>query len=224
MIIKKAYKYRLYPNEEQRVLFDKTFGCVRVIWNACVDAFNACDTENGVKPKAVGKKELIEDKPWLNEVSASTLQQKQRDFTEFVRQYFNERRKIKLGEPQFQNKHQDQSFRLPNRKFNLEDNRLRLEKIGWVKVVVDRPIPDNARLLSCTVSKDRSGRYFASILVEEEQYHKPRTGKTVGVDLGIKTLATLSDGTIIENPPFPSREPSEVKKGSTESFKEAKRK
>ena len=201
-MIKKAYKYRLYPNGGQRVMLDKTFGCVRVVWNACVDAFNACDTENGVKPKSVGKKELIDDKPWLDEVSAATLQQKQRDFTEFVRQYFNERRKIKLGEPQFQNKHQDQSFRLPNQKFNLNGNRLRLERIGWVKVVVDRPISDNARILSCTVSRDRSGRYFASILVEEERYHKPRTGKTVGVDLGIKTLATLSDGTIIENPHF----------------------
>lgn len=201
-MIKKAYKYRLHPNGGQRVMLDKTFGCVRVVWNACVDAFNACDTENGVKPKAVGKKELIDDKPWLDEVSAATLQQKQRDFTEFVRQYFNDRRKIKLGEPQFQNKHQDQSFRLPNQKFNLNGNRLRLERIGWVKVVVDRPIPDNARILSCTVSRDRSGRYFASILVEEERYHKPRTGKTIGVDLGIKTLATLSDGTIIENPHF----------------------
>lgn len=201
-MIKKAYKYRIYPNKSQEVMLLRTFGCVRVVWNACVDAFNACDTENGVKPKSVGKKELIEDKPWLNEVSASTLQQKQRDFTEFVRQYFNEKRKIKLGEPQFQNKHQDQSFRLPNRKFNLNGNRLRLEKIGWVKVVVDRLIPDNARLLSCTVSKDRSGRYFASILVEEEQYYKSRTGKTVGVDLGVKTLATLSDGTIVKNPHF----------------------
>lgn len=61
---------------------------------------------------------------------------------------------------------------------------------------------DNARFISCTVSKNRAGQYFVSVLVETEQCYKQKTGKTVGVDLGIKTLATLSDGIAVENSHF----------------------
>lgn len=202
MIIKRAYKYRIYPTKSQEELLSKAFGCVRVIWNACVDSFNRHDKESETRPKSVSKKDLINNKPWLNEVSAAILQQKQRDFLEFSNQYFNKRRKEKLGEPKFKNKHGQQSFRLPEKKFSLKGNRVRLEKIGWIKAVIDRNIPENSKLVSCTVSKNRSGQYFASILVETEKVYKPRTGKSVGVDLGIKTLATLSDGIIVENPNF----------------------
>lgn len=130
------------------------------------------------------------------------MQQKQRDFIEFSKQYFNKNRKEKFGEPNYKNKHGDQSFRLPFPKFKVVDNKVRIEKIGWIRIVIDRKILDNARFISCTVSKNRAGQYFVSVLVEAEQYHKQKTGKTVGVDLGIKTLATLSDGIIVENPHF----------------------
>lgn len=109
------------------------------------------------------KSDLVIEKPWLNEVSAATLQQKQRDFIEFSRQYFNNNRKEKLGRPNYKNKHDNQSFRLPFPKFKITDNKIRIEKIGWVKIVIDREIPDNARFISCTVSKNRSGQYFVSV-------------------------------------------------------------
>jgi len=100
------------------------------------------------------------------------------------------------------NKHDNQSFRLPFPKFKITNNKIRIEKIGWVKIVIDRGVPDNARFISCTVSKNRAGQYFVSVLVETEQCYKQKTSKTVGVDLGIKTLATLSDGIAVENPHF----------------------
>lgn len=203
MIIQRAYKYRIYPTKSQEELLSKAFGCVRVIWNACVDSFNRHDKESETRPKLVSKKDLIGDKPWLNEVSASILQQKQRDFLEFSSQYFNKRRKEKLGEPKLKNKHGYQSFRLPDTtRYSLKGNKIRLEKIGWIRAVIDRKIPENSELKSCTISKNRSGQYFASILVETEKVYKSRTGKSVGVDLGIKTLATMSDGVIVENPNF----------------------
>lgn len=192
-LIRCSYKYRMYPNKTQEELLAKTFGCVRVIWNACVDSFNSYDKETNPNPKFPTKSDLVIEKPWLNEVSAATLQQKQRDFIEFSRQYFNKNRKEKLGKPNYKNKHDNQSFRLPFPKFKITNNKIRIEKIGWVKIVIDRKIPDNARFISCTVSKNRSGQYFVSVLVETEQCYKHKTGKTVGVDLGIKTLATLSD-------------------------------
>lgn len=192
-LIKRSYKYRMYPNKTQEELLAKTFGCVRVIWNACVDSFNSYDKETNPNPKFPTKSDLVIEKLWLNEVSAATLQQKQRDFIEFSKQYFNKNRKEKIGKPNYKNKHDNQSFRLPFPKFKITDNKIRIEKIGWVKIVIDREIPDNARFISCTVSKNRAGQYFVSVLVETEQCYKQKTGKTVGVDLGIKTLATLSD-------------------------------
>ena len=97
----------------------------------------------------------------------------------------------KLGRPNFKNKHGNQSFRLPSPKFKISENKVRLEKIGWIKISIDRNIPDNSRLISCTVSMNRSGQFFISILVETEQYNKLKTGKTIGIDLGIKTLVTF---------------------------------
>lgn len=201
------YEYKtnsksMYPNKTQEELLAKTFGCVRVVWNACVDSFNSYDKETNPNPKFPTKSDLVIEKPWLNEVSAATLQQKQRDFIEFSRQYFNKNRKEKLGKPNYKNKHDNQSFRLPFPKFKITNNKIRIEKIGWVKIVIDRGVPDNARFISCTVSKNRAGQYFVSVLVETEQCYKQKTSKTVGVDLGIKTLATLSDGIAVENPHF----------------------
>jgi putative transposase len=103
-LIKRSYKYRMYPNKTQEELLAKTFGCVRVIWNACVDSFNSYDKETNPNPKFPTKSDLVIEKPWLNEVSAATLQQKQRDFIEFSRQYFNKNRKEKLGKPNYKNK------------------------------------------------------------------------------------------------------------------------
>ena len=202
MKIHKSYIFRMYPNHTQEVLLAKTFGCVRFIWNKCVETFESYDKVKNPNPKTPTKKDLEYEFPWLNEVSAASLQQKARDFEEFKKQYFNKDRKKKIEEPNYKSKKSKQSFRLPNQKFKLSDNKIRLEKIGWVKIVMDRSIPENAKFLSCTVSKNKSGQYFVSILVEEEMVYKNKTGKTVGVDLGIKELATLSDGKVFHNPKF----------------------
>ena len=202
MKIHKSYIFRMYPNHTQEVLLAKTFGCVRFIWNKCVETFESYDSVKNPNPKTPTKKDLESEFHWLKEVSAATLQQKTRDFEEFKKQYFNKDRKKKIEEPNYKSKKSKQSFRLPNPKFKLSDDKIRLEKIGWVKIVMDRSIPENAKFLSCTVSKNKSGQYFVSILVEEEMVYKNKTGKTVGVDLGIKELATLSDGKVFHNPKF----------------------
>lgn len=75
----------------------------------------------------------------------------------------------------FKNKHDNQSFRLPFPKFKIADNKIRIEKIGWVKIVIDRKIPDNACFISCTVSKNRAGQYFVSVLVETENRQNSRS-------------------------------------------------
>lgn len=208
----KAFKYRIYPNKSQKVLLSKTFGCIRVIWNANVESFNSYDKDSNPKPKIIIKSDLIIDKPWLNEISAAAIQQKIRDFQEITNQFFSKTRKKEIGRPSFKKKSGNQSYRLPNQKFSLKDNKIRLEKIGWVKISIDRNIPDNSKMLSCTISMNCCGQYFVSILVDVVIPNKGKTGKSVGIDLGLKSFATLSDGVVIDNIKFFREKQSEIAK------------
>lgn len=218
----KAFKYRIYPDKSQKELFSRTFGCVRIIWNANVESFNSYDKENNPKPKLITKQDLVADKPWLNEVSAAALQQKTRDFQDTVKQFFSKTRKKKINRPCFKRKDGSQSYRLPNPKFSIRNDRIRLEKIGLVKMVVDRVIPDNSKVLSCTISKNCCGQYFVSILVDIDIPHKDKTGKSVGVDLGLKSFATLSDGTVVDNIKFFREKQSEIAKVQRYSSRKVK--
>ena len=207
----KAYKYRIYPSKEQEVLFAKTFGCVRFVWNKLVENFN--DKENDV----VLNEKTLKDNPefsFLKEVSAATLQQKRVDFYEFKKQYFNKKRKVKLGRPKFKKKSKRQAFRLPNQKFVLDQEKslVRLEKIGFVKIVLDRTIPEEAIYKNITISKTKTGKYFASILVEQELKPIPSSGKVVGIDLGLKDLMTLSNGQVVSNKKWFRKNQSKLKK------------
>lgn len=209
MIKNVAYKYRIYPDKEQESNLHNTFGCVRFIWNKNVETFNLYTKENPVEFKTSTK--LRKDFEFLQNVSAGALQQKEMDFNQFKSQYFNKKRKKKLGRPQFKNKFNDQSYRLPNQKFYIVDNLIWLEKIGKVKIVIDRYIPKDAKLISCTVSRNKVNQYFVSICVEQDVIPKyNKTGNSIGIDLGIKTLLTLSDGTKIENPKYFSKNQTKI--------------
>jgi len=206
----KAYKYRIYPTKEQEVLLAKAFGCCRFVWNKLVENFN-----NGGKEKVTNK--TLKDNPeyeFLNEVSASVIQQKYRDFEEFKKQFFNKKRKIKLGRPKFKKKSNRQSFRLLNDRYkiNKKIDKVRVEKIGWIKIVLDRNIPDDVEFKSATVSKTPTGKYYISIIVEYNPNPMPSTGKVVGIDLGLKDLMTLSNGQVINNSRWFRENQSKLKK------------
>ena len=198
----KAFKFRIYPTQEQEVLLNKTFGCCRFVWNKHVEGFNSW-TPAFIPEKLTYK--IIKDNPeysWLNEVSAAALQSKDNDFREFKNQYFNKNRKKKLSKPKFKKKGNRESYSLPNQKFTLdqEQSLIRLEKIGWVPVVLDRIISTDVNYRSVTVSKVPSGKFFVSILVQINIEPKPLTGKMVGIDLGLNDLFILSNGEKINNP------------------------
>jgi putative transposase len=154
-MILRAFKYRIYPTQQQEVLLNKTFGCVRVIWNNNVELFNKYNKNLTEQEKALTTTELRKQFDWLKEVSAAALQQKEIDFKTFKKNYFSKTRKKKIGRPTFKSKNNNQSFRLPNQKFSLKDSCIRLEKIGKVKIVIDREIPINSKLMSVTVSKNK---------------------------------------------------------------------
>ena len=208
----KAYKFRLYPNKSQEILLNKTFGCVRYAWNQNVATFLTYNKETNLKPIFKTSTELRNEIDWMTEVSAAAIQQKEIDFKEFKKQLFNTKRKSKLGFPKFKKKSNRQSYRLPNQKFKVVDNKIQLEKIGKVKFVQDRNFPEEFKFLSVTISKNPSREYYISILIEQEINHKPKTNKDVGIDIGIKTFSTQSDNIEIDNPKYFSKSQAKLKR------------
>jgi len=195
----KSYKYKIYPSSRQKILFAKTFGCVRFLWNQSVEAFDKKETRKS-------STQLRHEFEWMKEVSAAAIQQKELDFKATLEQKFSKSRKTKLGNLNFKSRRDKQSYRLPNQKFelNFETSKIRLEKIGWVKVVIDRTF--EGRTLSATISKDSVGDYFVSVLVEEVIPPKPKTNRSVGIDVGLKALITTSDGLQVLGLPDNQRE------------------
>ena len=203
----------MYPNHTQQVLLAKTFGCVRYAWNQMVAAFNSYDKESNPKPEYKSSTVLRNEIEWMREVSAAAIQQKEIDFKEYKNQKFNKEHKGKpVGRPTFKRKSNAQHYRLPNQKFSLRDDSIRLEKIGWVEIVIDRPIPEGSKFMSVTISSTPSGQYFASVVVEQEIQHLPKTNKTIGIDVGLKTFITRSDGETVANPRFFRESQAEVAK------------
>ena len=150
----------------------------------------------------------------MKNVSAASLQQKRIDFESTKKQFFNKNRKIKIGRMKFKSKRNRQSFRLPNQKFYLDQNNslIQLEKIGKIKIILDREIPENTNYRSVTISKYPSGKIYASILVQINSNLKSLTGNMVGIDLGLKDLFILSNGQVINNPKFFRENQTELKK------------
>lgn len=197
----KSYKYRIYPNVKQRVSLAKTFGCVRVYWNNLVASFNSYDQEINPRPLYKTSKEIRSEFEWMKDISASALQQKYRDFDQTKKRHFNKTRKTKIGRMSFKKKSNSQSFRLPNQKFYIKENKIQIEKVGKIQIIIDREIPKEAKLLSTTISKTPSNQYFVSINFEIDQPIKIKeSNENVGIDLGVSAIATLSNGIQFANP------------------------
>jgi len=208
----KAYKYRLYPNKTQEELLNKTFGCCRYFWNNCVATFNSYDKELNPKPTFKTVKELREETGWMKEVSHDSVASKENDFKEFKKQFFSKDRKKSINRPNFKKKGEGQSFRLDKKYVQVKDNQTHISKIGWVKFIEHNPLPEGSQIRNATYSKDNLGHYYISILVETEIKQLPKTNKSVGIDVGLKEFATLSDGTVIHNPQYFRENQSKLKK------------
>ena len=192
----KAYKFRMYPSATQREVLSKTFGGIRVVWNTRVAQFNNYNFEGPLSAShycqsLVDLKKVL---PYLQEVSAAALQQVDLDWIKTKAQYFSKDRAKKLGRPKFKKKFGRQSYRLDGRRVGIRGTKVRIEKVGLVKLVPDRALPDLAVIKSATISKEVTGDYYISFLCEVPQTLLPKTGKSVGIDLGLIDLFVTSDG------------------------------
>lgn len=180
----------------------KTFGCVRFVWNQRVAQFLDWKPDEPVK-KEPTIKEMKADFPWLAEVPYNALDQKYQDWRKTKHQYFSKTRKKKLGKPAFKKRGNRESFRMmvSTGAVKFKDDGIHASKLGKLKLKgfdLNNLALDTCK--SITISKNPSGKYFVSILVREEVELKERTGKAIGIDLGLKDLFILSNGISISNP------------------------
>ena len=199
-IRQKSYKFRLYPNEEQKQLFSKTFGCSRAIWNMMLaDKIKYYeDTKETLhNTPAQYKKEFA----WLREVDSLALTNVQLNLQKAYKNFF----RSGFGFPKFKKKSHRQSYKTNNQKgtIALENGYVKLPKVGWVKVKAHRQI--NGVIKSATISMTPTGKYHISILCETEITPLSKTNSSVGVDLGISNFAILSTGEKIGNKRFLSK-------------------
>ena len=196
-IRQKAYKFRLYPNEEQKQLFAKTFGCSRAIWNMMLadKIKHYADTKKtSHNTPAQYKKEF----PWLREVDSLALANVQLNLQKAYKNFFQSG----FGFPKFKKKSHAQSYKTNSQRGSvaLENGRIKLPKIGRVKLKMHRQI--NGIIKSATISMTPTGKYYVSILCETEIAPLPKTNSSVGIDLGLENFAILSTGEKIDNRRF----------------------
>lgn len=197
MIKQKSYKFRLYPNLEQRILFEKTFGCSRFIWNQMLADKIAHYEETGETLKNTPA-QYKSQFPWLKEVDSLALANVQLNLNKAYKSFFQSG----FGFPRFKSKKTTQSYKTNSQKglIAISDGKVKLPKVGWVKVKAHRQ--PKGLIKSATISKTAAGKYFISILCEEEIVPLPKTNSNLGIDLGLENFAILSTGEKIENPRF----------------------
>ncbi len=184
---------RFYPTKEQEEIINKTFGCVRFVYNSVLrwrmDAYYNDGVSVGYLESSKCIQVLKQDNPWLGEVSFVALQQSVRNQQSAYKNFFDKR----AGYPKFKKKKNRQSFRLVGTAVRWDGNNLRIPKTDVplkIRWSYDKP----ESISSLTISRDPSGRYFVSLTTEFEPDVLPPTDSMIGVDLGVKDVIATSDG------------------------------
>ena len=200
----KAYKYRIYPNNEQKVRIAKTFGCCRFVYNQTL-AYRKETYEK--ERKSVSKtdcnnycnRELKKEYEWLKEVDKFALTNAVYNMDTAYQKFFKEH----AGYPKFKSKHDSHksyttNFTNGNITVDFENGKVKLPKLKEVKAKLHRNF--SGQIKSATVSQMPSGKYYVSLLVETEHEELQHTNHNTGLDLGIKDLCITSEGKKYENP------------------------
>lgn len=237
----KGYKFRMYPNEEQKVLINKTFGCVRFIYNEMLEnerfhykseierikseleKLNLSEKEFEKELELRRKKirrlketpatyKKIKGLEFLKEVDSLALCNAQINLDAAYNNFF----KSHFGKPQFKSKHKSRATyttNFTNNNISLEKDFIKLPKLGSVKLKQHRPIPKGYILKSATVSKAPSGKYFVSVLFEyESQIQKIKPIKFLGLDYSMGELFRDSEGNSPNYPKFYRKSECKLKK------------
>ena len=213
----KAYKYRLHPNNEQITFFEKSFGCVRFVYNWSLNQRIEAYQKDGTRISWVDSCKRLtelkkqEETKWLCEVANQSLQSSIRNMDSAFTRFFRE----KKGFPKFHSKKRGKfSFQLVQRvSIDFNTHKVKLPKIGEVRFGKNKEFV--GKIGTCTVSKTPTGKYYISILVDDG---KPMSEKAqitadtaVGIDVGIKDFAVLSNGQVYSNPKYLEKDEKRLK-------------
>lgn len=211
-MVEYSYKFRLYPNREQENLIARTFGCCRFVFNHYLALRKETYEQTGETlnyyacAKDMTTLKQQEETLWLKEVDATALQSSLRDLDDAYQHFF---RRVKKGEkpgyPKFKSRHHHkQSYKSKCVGSNIKvlEGAVQLPKLGKVKCRISQPV--RGRILSATVSRSASGKYYVSLCcrLDQELSKLPSTGAVTGLDMGIKSFAVSSDGVEYPNPKY----------------------
>jgi putative transposase len=201
----KAHKIRLFPTKEQEIALSKAAGTARFAWNWALNEWEK-QYKEGLKPNEGKLRKQLnsikrEQFPWMLEVTKCAPQAAIMNAGQAYNFYFKSlktKSSRKVGKPRFKSKRDTkQSFYIDNITNQIENGLFYVPKLKF-GIKMAEQLRFSGKIMSYTVSKDVD-RWYVSILIDTAVQELPKTGKTVGIDLGIKTLAVMSDGTVIEN-------------------------
>lgn len=203
MLHHKTYKFRIYPTPVQAALINKTIGCSRFVFNHFLARWNDTfqETGKGLSYGACSAEltKLKHEIDWLKEPDKFSLQNALRNLSVAFNRFF----KKQSDEPTFKSKKnlvQSYQTNYSNGNIEIVNNQIKLPKLGLVKFAKSREV--KGRIVNTTIRRNPSGRYFVSVLTEDEIHGLLETGKEVGIDVGLKDFATLSSGEVFGNPKF----------------------
>lgn len=197
----KAYKYRIYPNKQQQELIQKTFGCVRFVYNQCLEYKINKYKNEGVSLSSFDlmkwkNRELKSRHEWLKEVDKWALENTIINLDTAYKMFFKEN----AGYPKFKSKHNHRKSYKTNGSIKIlfDANKIQLPKLKKVKAKLSHKF--DGTIKSAVISQEPSGKYYVSILVDAKHEPLECAGGCVGIDLGIKDLIITSDGEKFDNP------------------------
>lgn len=203
MLVNKAYKFRIYPNKEQEILIAKTIGCSRFVFNhflaKCNELYESTGKGLSYNSCSAQLTKLKKEIDWLREVDSISLQSALRHLDDSFKRFFRKQNKA----PRFKSKKnavQSYTTKCTNGNIAIVGNHIKLPKLGLVRFAKSCDV--DGRILNATVRRKPSGKYFVSLLVETVIEQIDKTGSAVGIDVGLKDFAILSDGTVYQNPKF----------------------
>ncbi|RBR29244.1 IS200/IS605 family element RNA-guided endonuclease TnpB [Enterococcus cecorum] len=221
----KAYKFRIYPTEEQEIFFAKTFGCVRKVYNLMLNdrkkAYEEVKNDPSKKMAFPTPAKYKKEFPFLKEVDSLALSNAQLNLDKAYKNFFRDK---SVGFPRFKSKKNPvQSYTTNNQNGTVALIDSKFIKIPKLKSLVRIKLHRQPKgmIKSATISRHASGKYYISLLCKEEINELPKTNSAIGIDLGITDFAILSDGQKIDNNRFTSKMEKKLKREQRKLSKRA---
>jgi putative transposase len=205
-VTQRTFKFRLFPSKAQTTRLNSTLGFCCELYNAGLqerrDAYKFERKSVGYIEQANQLPEIKEIRPELNEIHSQVLQDVLRRLDKAFQAFFRrvKERAGKAGFPRFRSRKRYDSFTYAQSGFSVRDCKLRLSKIGDVKINLHRPIEGKVKTL--TIKRSATGKWYACFSVEVEVQPLPACERSVGIDVGLAAFCTLSTGEQIANPRF----------------------